>query len=309
MDWSKRNSVLIAVLLLCAAGVAVEIHFLWKWREEVRRGQMQLRQRQQERDWLASQQPALSEDNAEAIAADLAAAEKQLAGVRAELHGRGGWRTKPPARSTDAFFAIASFVEQMRALAVRQQIALRPEERFGFASYANEGPDADLLPAVHEQRVVVQHLLETLFEARPRALVAIQRERPLTAAQREARRTGEASAAPSAGRTSGAAADFFSLDPRLRLNAPGLADGSGYRVEFTGQTQTLRTFLNSLQAYRLPLIVRSVEVEPLPVPASVPDAEVPAPNAPVPLVTNNLSKFAVTLECVEVLPAPTPPTS
>lgn len=316
MDWIKRNPLVLAVLLLSAAAVAVEVYFLLEWRQQARRAEGTLQQRRQERDWLAARTPALNEANADAIAADLAAAEKRVAALRNDLRGRGGWLPPAPARSTDAYFAIASFAEQMRALAVRQQIALRPEERFGFASYANEGPEAELLPAVHEQRVVVQYLLETLFEARPRALVAVQRERPLTSTQREARRSGQPTASGVAGapapaavpRAGGQAGDFFTLDARLRLSAPGLVEGVGYRLEFTGQTQTLRNFLNSLQGYRLPLFVRSIEVEPMPAAAGAGD-EAAGPNAPVPLVTNNFSKFAVTLECVEVLSGPPAPAS
>lgn len=306
MDWLKRNPLLFFALLLGVAALAVEVHTLLHWQEQARRAAVGLQQRKQERDWLAGQSPALSEENVAAIATELATAERELAELRRQLAGRPGWLPAPPARPIDAYFALASFVEQMRAFAVRQQVALRPEERFGFATYANEGPEPDLIAAVHQQRVVVQHLLELLFEAQPRALVAVQRERPLTTAQREARRNPSASegAAAPAPRGGGQAGDFFTPDARLLLPAEGWLENTGFRVEFTGQTQTLRAFLNSLAAYQLPLIVRSVEVEPLP-PAAGGD-EPPAPGAPVPLVASNFSKFAVTLECVAVLPAPVP---
>ena len=42
--------------------------------------------------------------------------------------------------------------------------------------------------------------------------------------------------------------------------------------------------------------------------AEVASAAVPAAGAPVPLVAQNLSKFAVVVECVELLPAPEPAT-
>jgi len=311
MDWLKRNPLLFVALLLGAAALAVEVHTLLHWQEQARRAAAGLQQRKQERDWLAGQSPALSEQNGAAIAAELATAERELAELRRQLAGRPGWLPAPPSRPIDAYFALASFVEQMRAFAVRQQVALRPEERFGFATYANEGPEPDLIAAVHQQRVVIQHLLELLFEAQPRALVAVQRERPLTNAQREARRnpsaregTAASAAAAPLPRGGGQAGDFFTLDARLILPAESWLENTGFRVEFTGQTQTLRSFLNSLAAYQLPLIVRSVEVEPLPPAAG--GEEPPSPGAPVPLVANNFSKFAVTLECVAVLPAPVP---
>jgi hypothetical protein len=73
-----------------------------------------------------------------------------------------------------------------------------------------------------------------------------------------------------------------------------------FRLEFSGQTPALRAFLGSLATLPLPVVVRRVEVEPL---ADEAATAAVAPDAPVPLVPQNLSKFAVVVECVELLPA------
>jgi hypothetical protein len=180
---------------------------------------------------------------------------------------------------------------------------IKPDERFGFAAHSNEGPEAELVPAVFRQRLAAQFLVEALLEAHPRTLVGVQRERPLTAAQRAQRNQPAQAGAPvpSAAAGGSAAADFFEFDSLNSLRVPGRVESEAFRFEFTGQTPALRAFLNSIATLPLPVIVRRVEVEPLAVETA---ASAPAAGAPVPLVTQNLSKFAVVVECVELLPAP-----
>lgn len=304
MSWLKRNPVLGAVLVLAVLALAAEAWYLQRAREQAAQALAGLEQKQQERDWLARQSPALSEANEQAIAQDLVHAARTLAGLRSALQPREGRLPAPavPAKPIDAFFDLAAFVEKTRALAARAQVMIKPEERFGFATHSNEGPAEELVPAVFRQRWAAQHLVEALLEARPRVLVGVQRERPLTVGQRAQRnqpgQPGTAAANPAAGAT----ADFFDFDGANSLRVPGRVESEAFRLEFTGQTQALRAFLNSLAALPRPVIVRRVEVEPLTTESAA--AAAPAAGAPVPLVTQNLSKFAVVVECVELLPAP-----
>ena len=309
MNWLKRNPLLGSVLLLLVALLAAEAWLWSRGREQARRALATLEQKKQERDWLARQSPALSGENEQAIARDLAHTQQVLVALRAALQGRDDKirAAAPPVKSIDLYFDIAAFVEKTRALATRAQVMARPDERFGFASHANEGPEADLVPAVFRQRVEGQYLVEALIESRPRALLAVQREHPLTAAQHARRnqpaQPGAATPAAPAG-PSGAPADFFDFEGQMSVRVPGRVDSDAFRLEFTGQTPALRAFLNSLAAFRLPVIVRSVEVEPLTAeaPPVDPAAPPPAAGAPVPLVSQNLSRFAVVVEFV-VLPA------
>lgn len=306
----KRHPLFAFALAASFVAVAAEGWLLYREIDQVGRARITLAQRQQERDWLASQSPALSEENATALADDVTAAEKSLGAIRAALAGRDRAAEDAPVRPTDAYFAIASGVDRLRALAVRQQVELRPDEPFGFATHANEGPESGLIERVHLQRIVIEHLVTVLFESRPRAFLGVQRERPVPAGRRLVRRApgAEGGAEQEPAPTGGVPADFFTPDAQLRLRHAGLVDTEAFRLEFTGQTQTLRAFLNEIAAFRLPLIVRSVEVEPAPG-GTVAEAETAAAGAPVPLVTQNFSKFAVVLEFVEVLPAsPSPAT-
>lgn len=288
-----RQHFLLLVALLSAAAVGAELWLLTGARAGAARALAALEQKKQERDWLARQSPVPSAENEAALIADLTAVRARLATLQDGLRPRppAPLEAPAPARPMDAFFALADLVEKARAQAISTRVTVRPDERFGFAAYANEGPAPDLLGPVHRQQLAVQSLLEPLFESRPLALLGVRRQAPA------------AGGAPARG----AADDFFALDPGLSLRAPGLVETEALRLEFTGQTSTLRAFLNALAALRHPVVVRSVEVEPLP-PAGGPRSA-PAAEAAVPVVRQSLSKFAVTVEFVLLAAAPAQPAS
>lgn len=289
MNRLKQNFLLFAALLGVAV-VGTEIWFLQQARAQAARARVGLEQKKQERDWVARQSPAPTPENEAALAAELVAIHARIAELR---DGLKAGPTDPfagpaPEKSSESFFQLAALVEQARAQAIAARVTLRPDERFGFASYANEGPPADLLRAVHRQQKAVESLLEPLFEARPLAVLSVRRTAP----------TGE----NPGGR--GGAEDFFTLDPGLSLRQPGLVDTEPVRLEFTGQTSTLRTLLNGLSALRHPVVVRRVEVEPLP--PTVVGSRPAAAESPQPLVRQSLSKFAVIVEFILLSPDPVP---
>jgi hypothetical protein len=279
-------NLLTSVLILGLVLIAGEVWGLQQSRVAAGRAVAALEQKKQERDWLARQTPALNADNEAAIVADLAATNRLLVELRAALQGRDPtvFSTPAPAKPIDAYFALADFVEKLRIRAAQAQVVLKPDERFGFATHTNEGPVIGQLSAVHQQQLATRYLVETLLESRPLALLAVRRERPDAGGPRV---SGDR------------ADDFFVLDPALSIRQPGQVGSVALRVEFTGQTAALRNFLNSLAAFRQPVVVRSVEVEPLAIAAgsgATPPAA--AAGSPVPLVRPSLSKFAVTVEFV-----------
>src|SRR5581483_9138980 len=175
-----------------------------------------------------------------------------------------------------------------------------------------------------------------------RALLAVKRERPLTKKERDDRAAAAAAAAngsPPPEPTADAPAvasedspDYFVLDARNSVRAPGFLDSTAFRVTFVGQTAALRAFLNRLASFELPVLVREVEVEPASADESQPTATVedtspdptagnaasvvlsanpakPAPKIPAPrpsnvapIVAKPISKFTVTVEYIELVP-------
>ena len=342
MSFKKLNFFKLARtrLGLVAVGAA---WCIWDRAAAVRAAEQKLVRVRAQIQTVADAAPSPSRETAALIEADLNRAQRALATMQSELRGRGPSAarlaaTKPPAMRTDAFFDLATFVSKSRALAQKQGVLIGPgAANFGFSLYANEGPETALIEPVFRQRLVVNYLVDALLAARPRALLAVQRERPLSAVERKARNEALIAAAADPAATPPAplesattqSSDYFDLDARLSAQAPGLVEVSGFRLIFTGQTAALRALLNQLASFELPIIVRSVEVEPAagedivaapadeaaapPPPAtpaasivlSAPVAKAAKPAATIaPLVAKAISKFTVTVEYVELAAGP-----
>jgi hypothetical protein len=197
---------------------------------------------------------------------------------------------------------------------------VKPDERFGFYTYDRTGPERDLIPQVFRQRLVAEYLVEAVLDARPSELLLLQRERPLTKAEAEALASGQPPARQSTQASTQTNTDFFEIDPRISARVPGFVGASAFRLSFIGETATLRTLLNKLASFELPLVVRSVEVEP--VSKNTASTQAPAANSlssifgtvttaapaepvkPKPLVDKVLSKFTVTVELIDLVEAP-----
>lgn len=226
--------------------------------------------------------------------AQLARAQQRLAHMRESLAGRGAaaqqWRAAAkPATRTAAYFELAAFVARLRDRARQKGVHLRPDEQFGFATHAHEGPDEAVAPIVARQRLMAEFLLTTLIDGQAQQIVAVQRERPVPPG-------AEAGAARND--RSGVAADFFELDPALSARVPGFVETLALRVGFVSETDGLRNLLNTLGAGELPLVVRAVEAAPM----DAPGAAGPA-TGNAPLVARRPTRFTVTVEWVELAPA------
>lgn len=366
MSLRRKNPVFVGAMTLCAALALGEGFLIWERWSAARAAAAKLAANFAARAEMANLMPPPKREVAEAIEADLAKAQASLASMQAELKGRGPAAerlraAKVPAARTDAFFDLATYVERMREAARRHDVIVRAEAaRFGFAAYANEAPEPERIAAVFRQRQLAQYLMEALLEAKPRALLAVKREPTLTDEERAARATaladlqaataaaaanGEPPPDPAQFGATGAPSelpegpDYFAIDPRVTARVPGFVDTTAFKLVFAGQTAALRTFLNRLAAFELPVLVREVEVdlataeeiaepaaeetapeaasaEPAAAAPSVVltlDAPKPAPRpapartAAAPIVSKPYSKFTVTVELVELVPPPAPP--
>ena len=282
MKTSRWSLPLVLVALLWLALAAGGGWWVWRAQETAKREMAALERIRQERDWLRRQTPAPTEENERAVQDDLGAAEQALAALRAGL--------LPPAvpaeeavRPLDAFFELAAYGERLRVLASRAGVELPVGSALGFAAYVREGPEPAALGVVRQQRADLESLLQQLFEARPSALLAVQRERPEG--------------------LSGAGVDYLPV-----AAATGESLGAGlrtrrYLLEFAGQTAALRQFLNTLAASERPVIVRSVQVEPMPEANARPGAAAGRGPGVQPVVLRPFSKFSVLVEYVELAPS------
>ena len=153
------------------------------------------------------------------------------------------------------------------------------------------------------------------MDARPSEFLSLHRERPLTKAESAALAAGQSLPTAPTSASSSSVSDFFQIDPRISARVPGFVGATAFRLTFISNTESLRILLNKLATFELPLVVRSVEVEP-----SAPAAQAntlnsifgtaattttPAePVPPKPLVEKVLSKFTVTVELIDLVEAP-----
>jgi len=335
----KTNPVFYSVLLVIGVVAVGEGWLIFERSQAAAKSQALVEQKQQELASLQATKPFPSDASKAAVEADLRRTQAALATMREELKGRGPTAqqlrsAKVPSEPTDSFFDLASFVEKTRVKAKQAGVQIKPDERFGFASYASAGPDRDLIPQVFRQRQIAEYLLDALFAAHPRELVSLQRERPLTNAQVAAADAGKPMPAAPALAPAGkdADADLFEIDPRISARVPGFVRATAFRLTFLGETESLRVLLNKLAAFELPLVVRSVEVEPAAassgtgktssssssssgadanslsaifggIPAGSSTATTTEPAKPKPLVAKVLSKFTVTVELIDLVSA------
>jgi len=324
----KSSPIFYSVLIAFGLVAVGEGWFIFDRTKAATKNHKALVQKRQELAALQSVNPFPSVENKAAVEADLARTQAALATMREELKGRGPTadllrNTKAPAEPTDAYFDITNFIEDTRKKAKTASVKLKTDERFGFSTYSSAGPDRDLIPQVFRQRQIAQYLIEALFTAHPRELVSFHRERPLTVAQLAALNTGQP--LPASSRTgSGPETDLFEIDPRISARVPGFVNAIAFRLTFIGETESLRVLLNKLAAFELPLVVRSVEVEPATGPASGSETTAPAqpeanslnaifgtnttatttpaePPKAKPLVEKVRSKFTVTVEFIDLV--------
>lgn len=281
MTWFNRDPLIVGLIGAVLVITSTEGWWLSRVRGETVRAVSVLDLKNRERDELRVKSPAPTEENELAVAQDLAAARAKLSELEMAIDdGVEATAAISQTKPTDAYFEIASFVEKVRALAAQAQVTIRPDERFGFASQASEGPAAAILPAVLRQRAAIQMLLETLMAARPVALISVQREHPSMA-------TSHAIA--------GDAADFFELVPALSLRKLGMLETDAFKLEFTGHTRVLREFINQLASVNPAIAVRSVEEEPA---VAMANSSIGTSKSAVavPVIAGGLSRFRVVVE-------------
>ena len=269
----------IAICLIAAVGLA------WRYRgDRAQANRLQQRLENERHEWRAMEAMALiaakaSRDRAadadrarrtrRALLATLARSEAAL------LAG-----APMPGSRTEACAALAGMAHRLRELAIARGIAVSPEEGFGFAEFAQAGPEPGRLAEVHRQSLVVTAVVRLLIAAEPAEIRAVRRGKEMNAVDGLAGTGGS------------------SLSPDRSLRVHGLAGSTEIRVEFTGRTDVLRDFLNDLARSELLPAVRSVEVKPIQRAAPV-SANDPAAT----WVASELMEFAVTLECVQLEPA------
>jgi hypothetical protein len=267
MSFGRKNPLFAAGLAVCFLLVIGELALIYERFSASRDAALRLEERRIALEGMSQLTPPPTREIASAVEADLAKAQAALASMQSELKGRGPAAerirsARVPAARTDSYFDLATFVEKTRELAKKHGVEVHPEaDRFGFAAFVNEGPVQEHIEPVFRQRQIVQYLIESLIKAVPRSIVSVKREPTISQDEREARAAALANGETPAEFEIDEGPDYFTIDPRVSARVPGFIDTSAFRFVFTGQTAALRTFLNQLASFELPVLVREVEVD------------------------------------------------
>lgn len=235
----------------------------------------------------------------------------------------------PPTTEAAMLFQLEAFKEQFTkdaAMVVpfgksddEPGIGLPEDFNFGFSRFLEEGdpPPTEFIPIVFEQKEILAYLLRKLYDSKPNSIESVQREMKEEVIPAETQPgTASANNRPSRDRLK---KDEFEVG-KISAQVPGAIETLGFRIVFTGYTQSLRLFLKQLEEFELPLVVRSVEVEPFQEQVTLADKKDDADNpfaifgveteeptqeeleaATEPLIEDILSQFTVVVEHIQVL--------
>lgn len=228
--------------------------------------------------------------------------ERSMSILNLNTYDREAFFGRTPVSRADWSFELHKFKENARFAALSNSVGLPSEVEFGFANYSDGGPPIENREAVHQQIVIVSSLLETLFDSGIESFVAVQRgvkptdRKPIAAGRRPANSlVGEG--------------DFFVVEPGESIAEPGTIDSMVFRLAFRGQSIALRGFLNRIANSPLPFVVRAVEAglssesgekKGLGALAENPFDKAFAEASAVPIISNNMSLFVVTVEFLQL---------
>jgi hypothetical protein len=316
MSFLKKNPLFCAVVALSLAACLAGLYFTFNASGKVQNARASLQTAEAQLDSLLRADPAPTEANLEAAQSNLNSLRTKLTEIRDDLQQGASLDTSRDGVSVLA--GIQQYVAKFqRATANHRNEADEPEPietpndfAFGFPQYIREAAvpeDPDQVSRLDKQRQILSYLMTQLIEASPQSIATVQREILEVSEDSEGGKKG------------------FSIDPAISARVPGAIDTMAFRLTFTGYTDALREFLNSLATFELPIVVRSIEVERpggsetlvAPTrrndPESIFDlfAEEEAPTEAAqseraaeeqkPVIEENISEFTVILEFIELI--------
>jgi len=321
MDFVKRNPILTAILVICVAAFAVESYFLWSFNGKVAVAKRNLSNAQAKAESDEKAVPAPTPENKDAALKNVDALQASLNKTTTTLTDtKIKIDTKEiPKDSAEFLIAVQSYVTKLQSKATEKGVVLPTAVKdytFGMSMYIGgkaQAPAPDKLPAVFTQMKVLEYILGHLMgDAKLDGQLMM-----IANIARENVGAGAANAD-----NPGGASDIFTVSPLVSARGPGV-NTYAFQIQFISYSETLRLLLNDLKTFDMPLVVRSIEVEPAlestittaanqgqPVAAPRLNAAEKAKAAKdaqtlKPVVADNYSKFTITIEYIE-LPKPAP---
>lgn len=251
MIWLKRNPLFYLMLGLLLAIALLGVFHTSMDSDRLGELKFEYDQKNKQLSLFMQRSPAPTKANLAILDRNLEQMKKEFLVSQATLnlstYDRDLFFGSPPIHSNAAFFMIAKFVEDSRALAQGADIRFDEGYRFGFSSYENVGPSIEVLAVVHKQTKIMEALLQALADAGVSELVAVERENPAALGQEDSRSSG--------------GADFFSMPSKSLIRSTDAFDSLAFRLEFKGQSHAMRSFVNRVNGSSLPFTISQIEVQ------------------------------------------------
>lgn len=142
----------------------------------------------------------------------------------------------------DCYLNMKKGIDQIREKLLSANIEISDKCYFGFEKYLRTGnlPLSESMRELDRQLQMVNAMLNALIQVEPKEFLFIKRE----AVQGEIESD----------------ADLFILPLYLRLNIHSIFYSNAFKISFIGNTQTLRSFLNEIDAMANPTFIRDLEI-------------------------------------------------
>lgn len=313
MSFLKKNLLFCVTILVCLAACIAGAFLAYSQYGDVKKARSNLNNVEAQLSSLLNRDPAPSEANQAAAEENLEQLITSLAKIRDDLQPEAALQISKDGVSVIA--GIQQYISRYQRETARHknkegdpaQIKTPNNFAFGFEQYISEAPvpeDAARVAILDKQRQILSYLMQQLIGADPQSIDSVQRE--VFEVGREGDKRG------------------FAIAPSVSARVPGAIETVAFSLTFSGYTNSLREFLNRLAGFDLPIVVRSIQVtrpsgsetvaapRPRPAAQNIFDLfggetaqptrqEQPVTEAQKPVIEENISKFTVILEFIEVV--------
>ena len=306
MDFFKKNLIFSTVIFICLLSFFVGSFLALNESGAIGEAEQEMSSAQARLKSLRFSDPAPSLENVEASAENVSQLQSALKAIREDL--QRGDRLSISSDGIGVMAGVQQFISEYQRKSSGQvdannepaPISLPQDFAFGFQEYIDEAKpltDPKRSAVLDQQRQILSYLMDKLIESRPASLVSVERE---VLEQVEGQQS-------------------FQIDKAISARVPGAIDTLAFRLSFTGYTDSLRSLLNNLAKFDLPIVVRSIDIqrkgEIKNTTASTNsnnldsifgafggsnDEEAPK-EAQKPVISENISTFTVVLEFIEIV--------
>ena len=315
MDFFKKNLVFFLSIIICLLASVAGAFLAFGEAGKVKSAQSEIDSAEAQLKSFLMANPSPTIENVTASEQNRVALTKELEKIRENL--QRGSRINVSGDGVGVMAGIQQHITEYQVRVENQTsangeaapIAIPAKFGFGFEKYIDTGSMLEdgnpFTKQLDKQRQVLSYIINQLIDSRPASITAVRRE------------VLEAQVAGKAGND---ADSGFQINQAISARVPGAIETMAFSVTFTGYTDSLRSFLNNLAEFELPIVVRSVEVG-RPQGSSTtrvkprgnalddifgafggdPASTEAAKVAQKPVISENVSGFTVVLEFIEII--------